>query len=381
MERQNVQRVVSRYVFQGRKALRSVLLKLFLVLVLLHVLYACVSTPKNPFDGRSYPEGRVTVMSYNLENLFDTVHDQDREDFTFLPLVTKRDNDQVLQYCQKQKRGRRKECFELDWSEDVLKAKMKNLAQVVRQVYGKGPDILLVQEVENLSILKRFVNEELGDLGYQTVELLEGDDKRGVDVGLVSRYPKAGEARLHRIQWKEALKLHPPGTRGILEVPLQLPRDQVVHVFVLHFPSQANPTPFRVDAVNTLLTLLDRVPQNRFWIVGGDWNITPEEDEEYGFISRQLAQKGLVSHIIGCKRCKGTHNYRRDWSFFDILVFSPRFGASDSPLKVDADSIVVPQWAPGQARISGRPNRFDSERLTGASDHFPIYGELVWTSE
>lgn len=50
-------------------------------------------------------------------------------------------------------------------------------------------DIVVLQEVENKPLLELLNNSRLKDSGYKTVELVEGNDPRGIDVGLLSRYP------------------------------------------------------------------------------------------------------------------------------------------------------------------------------------------------
>jgi len=354
------------------KKLLTLISPLFLILILTS---GCVTGLKNPFHGVQKPN-RISIMAFNVENLFDTEHDEGKEDFTYLPLTEKRKRQDVKAYCATQSKGRRTECLNLDWNPEVLRAKFEALNEAVLQVYGKGPDILMLEEVENLRVLKQWNETDLKKAEYKTIELIEGPDKRGVDVALMSRFPAEGNVQLHQIEWEKALDLNPHPTRGILEVPLKLPTGSILHVFVVHFPSQASPTAFREDAVNTVKKLVAKVPPDRFWVIGGDWNITAEEDERTGLVTQQLNEIGLVSHLVGCKRCKGTHNFRKDWSFLDILVFSKKFANPESPLKLVPESITVPQWGKNQAKWSGRPQRFDPEKRTGVSDHFPIYAEI-----
>lgn len=355
--------------------MKKLTIQISFLVAILNLVLGCVSAPKNPLGGEP-PQNRISVMAFNVENLFDTEHDEGKDDFTYLPLKEKRKRDDVKAYCATQTRWRKKECFNLDWSPKVLNAKFSALNGSVLQVYGQGPDILMVEEVENLKVLKLWNETELKKAGYKTIELIEGPDKRGIDVAVMSRFPVEGASKLHLIEWDKALELDPYPTRGILEVPLKLPTGQILHVFVVHFPSQASPTVFRQDAVDNIIKLVKKVPADRYWVVGGDWNITRYEDELSGLVSKQLAEVGLVSHLVGCKNCKGTHNYRKDWSFLDILLFSKKFEEPGSPIKLVRDSIVTPQWGPDQTKWSGRPYRFDAEKLVGVSDHFPIYAEF-----
>jgi endonuclease/exonuclease/phosphatase family metal-dependent hydrolase len=162
-------------------------------------------------------------------------------------------------------------------------------------------------------------------------------------------------------------------------VPLKLPNGHTLHVFGVHFPSQANPSLIRAKALEQLIAILRTLPKEDLWIVGGDFNITGLEDDREGFVSKKLAGEGLVSHLVGCRKCKGTHNYRGVWDFLDILVFSPHFSPSrgpNSPVRLIKDSIWTPNSAANQLDRSGRPWRFDELNKAGVSDHLPIYAEF-----
>lgn len=50
-------------------------------------------------------------------------------------------------------------------------------------------DVLALQEVENLDVLKRFRNERLNKLEYTYAILVDGNDPRQIDVAVLSRFP------------------------------------------------------------------------------------------------------------------------------------------------------------------------------------------------
>src|SRR4051812_18592080 len=52
-------------------------------------------------------------------------------------------------------------------------------------------DVLAVQEVEDIDTLRQFVHEDLGGL-YRHVVLIEGNDPRLIDIGLLSKLPLGG---------------------------------------------------------------------------------------------------------------------------------------------------------------------------------------------
>lgn len=309
-----------------------------------------------------------TVMAYNVENLFDTVHDEGKEDYTFLPLSSKKTKE-VQEYCAKQSSNfRRKECVFTDWTEELLVKKMKSISGVILQAGGRGPDVLILSEVENLSVLKRLNREHLKDSGYITEVLVEGDDSRGIDVGILSRFPLAGPPQIHRYGEK---------TRGILEAQLILPDTlgkQKLTVFGFHFPSQSNPSEKRVDAIMKLSKVIAEAKKHGAVVAGGDGNITTEENRKFRLFER-LEEHGVVSHRWACDRCVGTHNYKGKWDYLDWIFFSQDL-IDGGKFLVDKNSISTPNRAPGQLLSSGLPDRFDFETGNGIADHLPIFAEI-----
>lgn len=152
----------------------------------------------------------LMLMQYNVENLFDTVDDPGKQDEEFTP-----------QGCER-------------WNDEKLSFKLQNLGRVVRGVNGgRGPDILALQEVENKQVLDQLNRGALRGLGYRDPILLEGQDARGIDVALITRYPLAGQPRIHDISdpsWRGP-------SRPVLEVPLDVDGREVT-VFVNHWPSK-----------------------------------------------------------------------------------------------------------------------------------------------
>jgi len=348
-------------------------------------LFSCVqksvavSTDNQPISAELVAKGNneISIMSFNVENLFDAVHDKDREDFTFLPLSEKK-KPEVQKFCAEMTNPHyRQECQQLDWNEDVIQVKLKNIAQVIRYIdHGKGPDNLMLIEVENESILKRLVNDQLKDLGYQTIVLLEGPDTRGIDPGFISKFPLVSK-KIHIIPYTdpnpEQLKWA-QRSRGILEVTVTAPNGKPLTFLVGHFPSQSNPTEWRAQAIQYAKNLMAQyIKEGRAVVFGGDLNIIDPEENEKGYFKNELSQVGDVSHLVGCKTCKGSHYYRGEWSHLDVLVFSKNL--KDLELQLLPDSIQVVA-SPTHMKHNGTPLRFNVEKKEGVSDHFPLYSRL-----
>jgi endonuclease/exonuclease/phosphatase family metal-dependent hydrolase len=323
--------------------------------------------------------GEISVMEFNVENMFDNVHDTDREDFTYLPIAEK-SKPEIIAFCKSQRsNSHRKECEDTDWSDTVVKTKLANIAKVIRAVdAGQGPDNLMMEEVENESVLKRLVNDELGTLGYQTVVLIDGPDLRGIDPGFISKFPLHGKPQLHLIPYEDAnpeqLKWA-KRSRGILEATVTLPNGKDLTFLVAHFPSQQNPVAWRIQAVKFAKNLIATyTQQGRAVIFGGDLNISAEEEQKQNFFKSDFSSVGQVSHLVGCKECLGSHNFRGEWSFLDALIFSN--GLPKANLELIPESIEVVRTA-GHMKKSGAPLAFRPEQKNmGVSDHFPIYSRL-----
>ena len=106
------------------------------------------------------------VGFYNLENLFDTCHDEGKNDYEYLPDGTNK------------------------WTGLKYSHKLKNMARVLSEMGtdklpGVGCAAIGVSEVENAKCLTDLCNQEpLKAKNFQFVHI-EGPDKRGVDCGLL----------------------------------------------------------------------------------------------------------------------------------------------------------------------------------------------------
>lgn len=313
-----------------------------------------------------------SVMTYNVENLFDAQDDADHNDETYLPLSEKQSAEHKKK-CKHQSNFKfRKDCYRLDWNRSVIETKMKNLANVILSVeLDRGPDILILAEVENIRVLNQLNDGFLKSAGYKTVQLIEGEDVRGIDLAILSRFELAGKANLLPLDIKDEYAGKKKKTRGVLRVPLKINNNVNITVFAVHLPSQGSSTRVRSQGLKNLNAIMKK--ESNPWIVGGDFNIIEKEDKEFNLIETYLESLGEVAHKVGCHDCDGTHHYKGKWSFLDLLVFDRRLKSSG--VVVDSDSIKVVKH-PQMMDKKNRPKRFDPDKGQGASDHFPLYSRL-----
>ncbi len=327
--------------------------------------------------GRKTSSAEFSIMTYNVENLFDSKHDASHDDETFLPRSEKRSPEHISK-CKKLANFKfRKDCLYLDWNQKIIEAKMKNISEVIlSKDRGQGPDILILAEVENINILNQLNQKYLQAAHYKTVELIEGDDVRGIDVAVLSRFPEADTPKLFSLGMVNSSTGEKLRTRGVLLVPLKISGNQTLSVFAVHMPSQGNPIESRLQGVQSLNQILES--EKNAWIVGGDFNITKKEEKEEHLVSEKLAKHGSISHFIGCKECRGTHFYKNKWAFLDIFYFDSRLPSLGYTVLNDSIEVVNSLYYRG---VEKRPWRFDPAKGQGASDHFPLYARLRWEKQ
>jgi endonuclease/exonuclease/phosphatase family metal-dependent hydrolase len=319
----------------------------------------------------------VTVMTFNVENLFDNVDDPDKDDKAYLPLEAKQNQRHIDECNQIEVPLWRDECLNMDWNDATLDHKLTVVAQTIRQVNGgRGADIIALQEVENLAVLERLRTEYLADLGYLPATLIEGTDARGIDVAFLSRLPLADRPRLHPLTLADFPDRH-GDTRGVLQADFLLPNGALLTGFSVHFPAPYHPTAMRVAAYEHLNSLLASLPKGHHAFAAGDFNTTSSEDAEKQMLDRHARTSWTVAHDLGCGSCSGTYYYARDdnWSFLDLILFAPARGA-ETTARIRADSVQIANRIPAQVTTNQTPQRFNAADRRGVSDHWPMIATI-----
>ena len=313
----------------------------------------------------------VTIMTFNVQNLFDNVDDPGKDDKAYLPIDAKQSATHIAECNEIEVASWRNECLTLDWSDAAIDHKLTVLAEAIKQVNdGRGADIIAFQEVENVAILNRLRDEYLADSGYLPAILIEGSDDRGIDVAFLSRLPVIGAPRLHPLILED-FPDRVGDTRGVLEATFELPDDSLLTGFVVHFPAPFHPTEMRIAAYEHLSDLRDALPDKHYAFAAGDFNTTHTEDSRQGLLERLVRPFWTVAHDQ-CD-CPGTYYYAQDdsWSFLDMILFSSARG-ENTTWKIRADSVQIANRIAAQVSDAGRPLRYDAARQVGVSDHWPM---------
>lgn len=188
----------------------------------------------------------------------------------------------------------------------------KEIARRIRDVMNV--DVLAVQEVEHIEILKQFNQAYLGNL-YPHIVLVEGNDQRLIDVGILSKLP-IGAITSHQAA------VHPEDpnqrvfSRDLLQVEiLNNNREKLFNLYNTHLKSHF--VPFDQDQeqgaieanqrrrrqAETIARIISRVerPNSRF-VLTGDMNDPPDSD----FLAPMLTVDGqpLVNTLIEPKETR-----------------------------------------------------------------------------
>ena len=310
--------------------------------------------------------GRVSVLTYNLQNLFDTQDDPERRDETFLPLARKQSEAHRRQCEALERKKWQRQCLRLNWDDKALQGKVEALAAVIGQ--AGGADVLVLQEVENSRVLHQLADALATDdsaQAYRHRVLIEARDPRGIDQAVISRLPLAGQPRLHN-----------PGAlrpRGVLQVPLRLPGGKVLQVYAVHLPAAYHPVRKRLKALRSLGSLVRPGRGNRLLLLAGDFNLTPEDRQHPGVV-REL-DRWVEASTFCHQLCQGTHYYGRErrWAWLDNLLLPPHMAPDGAACwRLEDGSVQVVTDAPEQLTPGGYPRSYSVHSGRGASDHLPV---------
>ena len=288
--------------------------------------------------GFLFAQEPLTIISYNLENLFDCQHDTLKNDYSFLP-----DGDH-------------------HWTYHKYQTKLDRIAQVVVNISGwESAALVGLCEVENARCL-RDLCYRLKRFHYQYVHY-ESEDERGIDVALLydSTKVKVLDSRPLRVDLNE------DNTRDILYVKVLLHERDTMYAMVCHLPSRlgggAATEWKRLQAKQVIQQQIDSIlhqqPQANI-VVMGDMN-----DEAKNDLS------GMSNQMVALEQAgQGTHKYQGVWSCLDQYYVSKELKDRVSV------QIYSPEWLLEEDNkyLDYQPKRtFVGFRYHGGySDHMPI---------
>ena len=321
-------------------------------------------------DQQAYKVGLVGF--YNLENLFDTINDPNKDDEEFLPQGGNQ------------------------WNTEKYVTKLHNMAYAISTIgtdwSPDGVAVLGVSEIENRTVLEDLVLQpEIKDRNYQIVHY-ESPDRRGVDVGLLynPKYFKLVSSKSYRTVVPDQPDFI---TRDQLLVS-GLFDGEMMHFIVMHWPSryggEKRSLPGRVAAATLCRHIADSIlneDANAKIIMMGDYNDYPDNKS----VTQYLRAKGDMNNLGEGeffnpmyelhKKGYGTNYYRDVPGVLDQTIITRGLLPTDYSTYQFKNAKVHNKEFLKQhgGRYNGYPFRSfgNGVWMAGYSDHFPVYVILL----
>ena len=280
----------------------------------------------------------LRIVSYNVENLFDTKHDTLKNDSSFLP--------EGMHH----------------WTYRRYQTKIDRIAQVLVNIGGwESVPLVGLCEVENARCLRNLCYK-LRRFHYKYVHY-DSPDERGVDVALLYDSTRLSILNSRAL----SLSLDGDATRDILYVSALYEQRDTVHVMMCHLPSQlggASNTDWKRQRAKSLIqSQIDSIflfqPSANI-VVMGDMNTSAQDD-----------LTGMVNLMIPIQKMgQGTHKYQGIWTCLD------QFYVSQSIATKATTTIFSPWWLLEEDTkyLDYKPHRtyIGFRYNDGYSDHLPI---------
>ena len=280
----------------------------------------------------------LRIVSYNVENLFDTKHDTLKNDSSFLP--------EGMHH----------------WTYRRYQTKIDRIAQVLVNIGGwESVPLVGLCEVENARCLRNLCYK-LRRFHYKYVHY-DSPDERGVDVALLYDSTRVSILNRHAL----SPSLDGDATRDILYVSALYEQRDTVYVMMCHLPSQlggASNTDWKRQRAKSLIqSQIDSIflfqPSANI-VVMGDMNTSAQDD-----------LTGMVNLMIPIQKMgQGTHKYQGIWTCLD------QFYVSQSIATKATTTIFSPWWLLEEDTkyLDYKPHRtyIGFRYNDGYSDHLPI---------
>lgn len=303
----------------------------------------------------------LSVLFYNVENLFDDINDESLGDDEF------------------SYNGLR------NWNSFKYKSKINRITQVILAANKwKSPAIIGLSEIENRNVLNELTNKSLlRHIGYNILHK-ESSDHRGMDVGLLYD-PKLFsllDSAFFELELSQNIF-----SRDILYAKFKFQND-TLHVFVCHWPSRYNGAlssePNRMKASHLLLNQCEKIisnDNNSKILIMGDFNDEPNDKSLRNLL---INNNVLLYNFMADKFELGTIKFHNKWYLFDQFIISQNLLNCNNKLKASNKIHIcsLPFLLTKDEKYLGqKPFRTFSgyKYIGGYSDHLPILIKLTYS--
>ncbi|MCP4312112.1 MAG: hypothetical protein GY790_12675 [Bacteroidetes bacterium] len=313
------------------------------------------------------------VLSYNVENLFDTVDTPGFKDEDFTPGGVK------------------------NWTWERYEKKINDLSRVISSVPGKEmPALIGLAEVENRAVLEDLVSQRGVKRSKYEIIHEEGVDPRGIECAMLYR-PDLFKYKSHEYVPVEDPVNQDYLYRDILHVKGEAADGLRLHIFMNHWKSRvggaAETEKQRMFTALTLRKQLDLLLARESGvrvILMGDFNDEPTNRSIADGLSASGKRKNIrmgdhfnLFYKLHNLENQGTYNYKGQWNMLDQVIISHNLLNQKKGLSTtyDGGAILREEWMLYESTSSGEmlPSATygGPKYYGGPSDHLPIY--LIFT--
>ncbi|MPY63390.1 endonuclease/exonuclease/phosphatase family protein [Streptomyces spongiae] len=260
------------------------------------------------------------------------------------------------------------------WAElvrdDLAWEAVENTGRVIAEV---DADILLTVEVEDRLTLDRFntqvLGDELGATPYPFNMLVDGNDSRGIDVGILSRHPITS-VRPH---------LFDPGPSGVPvfsrdcpEFEIRLGNGETLWILGNHFKSkgfgnaQENDERRKAQADRVRQIYEAALEHSAHVVVAGDLNDTPDSAPVTTLLNAGL--QDAMSHPAYTGDPGTYETGTRINQKIDYVMLSPKLWDTVEHVNVERRGVYAPRTFKSFLTVTSKANQ--------ASDHAALYADL-----
>jgi endonuclease/exonuclease/phosphatase family metal-dependent hydrolase len=315
------------------------------------------------------PKNSLTIVFYNVENLFDTNNDPAKYDDEFTSLGPK------------------------EWNQEKYKKKITDLAKVLSSINERElPALIGLAEVENQKVLEDIASSSKLKKGKYGIVHFESKDENGTGVALLYETEEIellDSKSISVISGKDSQD----ATRDILYVKCRIKGDNIYHVFVNHWPLRTpNEQESEIKRITTAIALRKEIDNilnfenNARIIIIGDFNDEPTSKSVFQILNASNKRKNLyyrdlynlmfdIHNVSG----EGSVINNNSWHMFDQIIVSQAvltkgtgYYLTFSDGKVFRNEQVLTKDPATGTSVINQTYTGDTYN-GGVSDHLPVY--------
>ncbi|WP_029904706.1 hypothetical protein [Prevotella sp. 10(H)] len=316
---------------------------------------------------------KFRVMFYNTENMYDIKDNPDTNDDDLTP------------------KG------QLHWTKYRYWKKLNNIGKVIASVGDDYPPALVgICEVENDSVLFDLTRRSnLKEHKYEYI-ITHSKDDRGSNVALL--YQRDQMKVISRNSYTPVLSDPDKNTRDILHITGRVVNNELLDIFICHFPSRRDgirkTRPDRIKCAELLKQKTDsilRIRKKANIIIMGDFNDYPydisiKETLAAQSIESPISDKKLYNMFLdkAIKKESGSYKYRGKWNYIDQFIVNGKLLGNSSKVKIKnkeahvfSEDFLLHEDSQKYGGLKPFRTYLGFKYLGGYSDHLPIYMDLI----